>query len=391
MTIQLSAKRRWLALVIVLAALGRGGSAWAAPFVTLSFSGTLTQVNFQCPSPAPFGAVVPGQSWQLTYTFDAATTDVDGLPLGSAASKARRPPPGAAEGGEVMKRRLTAIGVALVAGGLAAPAPAAPTAINTCRTIGASGSYLVGRNLSAAVDCLKVAADFVTIDLGGFAISGGGAGAGGKGITDGGAPRRGIEVRNGSLTGFNEGMGLASTTGAVIEGVRASSNGTGIHVGIGALVRGNVASGNVIGIHAADAGTIENNVADGNGGIGINTGDHCRIAGNSAGGSLGNGIRTGNHSVVIGNATYGTAGTGILAGDGGTLADNTSAANFVRGIEAGAGSTVARNTVRDNGAITNGDGIKVTCPSNVIGNTATGSPNNLVLNGVGCNDIDNLF
>ena len=48
---------------------------------------------------------------------------------------------------------------------------------------------------------------------------------------------------------------------------------------------------------------------------------------------------------------------------------------------------MSSNTARDNRGI----GIDVECPSNVIGNTATGNAGeNLVLFGEGCTNIDNL-
>ena len=53
------------------------------------------------------------------------------------------------------------------------------------------------------------------------------------------------------------------------------------------------------------------------------------------------------------------------------------------GLFVGRGSTVSGNTVASDSNVNTG----VTCPSNVIGNTVTG---NLVLNGEGCTNIDNL-
>ncbi|MHA1934906.1 MAG: FIMAH domain-containing protein [Candidatus Thorarchaeota archaeon] len=45
------------------------------PFVT--FTGTITGVGIPCPAPGVFAEAVVGDSWTLTYTFDAATSDVD--------------------------------------------------------------------------------------------------------------------------------------------------------------------------------------------------------------------------------------------------------------------------------------------------------------------------
>ena len=59
--------------------------------------------------------------------------------------------------------------------------PALGNRISKCGTISKPGSYVLTRNLTANGDCLVVAANFVTIDLGGWVITGNGTGGG---ITD---------------------------------------------------------------------------------------------------------------------------------------------------------------------------------------------------------------
>ncbi|MFW9808096.1 MAG: hypothetical protein ACFFE6_01840 [Candidatus Thorarchaeota archaeon] len=54
--------------------------AESGPYVTLTFVGIITEVDFPCPPPDVFAGVVVGDIWILTYTFDAATTDIDGSP-----------------------------------------------------------------------------------------------------------------------------------------------------------------------------------------------------------------------------------------------------------------------------------------------------------------------
>jgi hypothetical protein len=62
----------------------------------------------------------------------------------------------------------------------------------------------------------------------------------------------------------------------------------------------------------------------------------------------------------------------------------------VIGISVGQGSTVIGNTATNN--LDLGPGISVDCPSNVTDNTAVNNgPNgNLVLNGNGCNNTNNV-
>ena len=50
--------------------------------------------------------------------------------------------------------------------------------ISKCTTISKPGSYVLTRNLTASGDCLMVAANFVTLDLGGWVITGNGTGTG---------------------------------------------------------------------------------------------------------------------------------------------------------------------------------------------------------------------
>ena len=51
-----------------------------------------------------------------------------------------------------------------------------PTEIERCQTISQPGSYVLVHNLTATGDCLLINADFVTVDLAGFAIIGSGTG-----------------------------------------------------------------------------------------------------------------------------------------------------------------------------------------------------------------------
>ena len=64
---------------------------------------------------------------------------------------------------------------ALGATTLAPSAGTQPTQINSCQTISDPGSYVLVNNLSTSDgDCLDITTSFVTINLAGFTISGGG-------------------------------------------------------------------------------------------------------------------------------------------------------------------------------------------------------------------------
>ena len=133
---------------------------------------------------------------------------------------------------------LVALGVL----GLAGTVSAAPQAITACKTITVSGPYVLTRNLSAVGDCLVVKAMNVTIDLGGYVLTGNGAGRGI--VVEPGFNFRGIVVRNGVVTDFAYGIMLSGPNN-VVEDVRVfDMTGAGIYVGNGSLVKGSVASNN---------------------------------------------------------------------------------------------------------------------------------------------------
>src|SRR5216683_2214369 len=97
---------------------------------------------------------------------------------------------------------------------------AAAANITACGTFGA-GSYTVINNIFAApsTNCLIFNAGPVTLDLGGFTISGSGSSNGvfAIGIAN-------VTVRNGTFMGFARGVGITGTN-AVIDGVSAITGG----------------------------------------------------------------------------------------------------------------------------------------------------------------------
>lgn len=56
----------------------------------------------------------------------------------------------------------------------------------------------------------------------------------------------------------------------------------------------------------------------------------------------------------------------------------------------GTGIAIDGGTVISNTATNNGVGISATCPANLTDNTAVGNATNLVLNGSGCNNTNNV-
>ncbi len=264
------------------------------------------------------------------------------------------------------KRRVASVGVLAVLLGLnlgsGEALAAGPTKITKCQTITQPGSYLVDNNLTATGDCLVIAADFVTLDLGGFVLTGNGTGAG---VTDNFTDHKGIVVRNGMVTNFSTGI-LLHGAGSVVEGVRSINNGgTGIAVGFGTVTGNTAANNGFYGIFAG-SGIVAGNMASDNGSDGIvGLASGSVVTGNVARSNGRNGINGGFQGAVFtGNAAYGNGGKGIVAA--GSVTGNSAAGNGGHGIQ------VAGGVATGNDAVSNGaDGLHVLCPSNVIGNKAT--------------------
>jgi hypothetical protein len=200
---------------------------------------------------------------------------------------------------------LGAIILAPVAGAQARDVQEGPVEIEQCRTIDKPGSYRLVNNLVAGThDCLVITADFVTVDLVGFSISG--TAGQNSGIVTPQGPR-GIAVRNGSISGFGVGVNLAGAAGSIVEGLRVFGDGSPSRFGISAegIVRNNTVMG-IVGTGIGTNGTVTGNYAS-------STRDEFVI---------------GPGSTVIGNtAAPSGANTGFSVDCPSNLIDNTSTGN----------------------------------------------------------------
>lgn len=170
------------------------------------------------------------------------------------------------------KNFITLFALLLVCFGAARESFAAPKGINSCQTIDESGTYVLTKNLKATGDCLVINVDNVTIDLDGYTIEGDGSG---QGVWDGDLPRQNITVRNGTVTNFFIGVGLAKPGAAhsvrsVIEKIRAVNNRFfGIRSGDYSVVRDCIASDNAQTGMFVSGGLVINNVVMNNASAGI--------------------------------------------------------------------------------------------------------------------------
>jgi hypothetical protein len=239
--------------------------------------------------------------------------------------------------------RTFVISTSILILGAAVPLFAAPQQIFGCTTISTSGSYVLANNIAAAGNCIVVAADYVTIDFDGFAMTGNGTGSAIKGD---GIFRRGLTVRGGTIRNFVTGVAF-SFDGAHMKVedmfVSSCSNG-GIGINGFAVVRNNTLTGN------------------------------------------GDGINVGSRSLITGNNSSMNSGSGIVTSAGSTVTGNTVAQNGNNGLVAGAGCVVSNNTAQINGNY----GIAVSCPTTLIANAAFGNTTGDILApGAGCNRSQN--
>jgi hypothetical protein len=217
---------------------------------------------------------------------------------------------------------------------------AAPIAITTCQTISQAGSYVLANQIEVlGSPCLTITASLVTIDLAGFVVTARSS----PGIIARSSlgPIGGITVRNGKIFLLFEGgtaLDLAAADGSVVEGLHALGGG----IVAKGIVRGNTVSTH-FGSGISASGIVTDNYVSGNvGGVGIEA-----------------------SGTVRGNTVIGVQG--------------------FPGIVVGAGSTVIGNTATGNTI-----GIQADCPSNLTDNTAVNNGTNLVLNGDGCHNEDNV-
>jgi len=273
------------------------------------------------------------------------------------------------------------------------------TRINSCGPLSTVGeTYILTADLESCGDCLVVANNRITIDLAGRTIAGSCVDAAvGAGITDSGKARLGTIVKNGTITGFDTGVDLGSSTRTEIRNLTSSANSAdGIVVGDRSLVKGCTIQGN-----GRDGISIE-------GILSLGQVQDCTIGGSEAlEGNGGDGIHGGSRLLITRNTVVGNK-NGIVVGEFSTVSFNVSSGNTFFGVSALSRSLVTGNITMGNGPppeipvpddIANGSGgdgvgIDVECPSTVTNNQSSGNGfDNYNLYNIGsvlpCQDINN--
>jgi len=174
-----------------------------------------------------------------------------------------------------MKKNMLMAVIILLVGLFATVALAGgPVKINRCKTISKSGSYVVTKNLKATAKrdghCIIIDANFVTLDLNGFILAGLENNPG-FGIWDNDTAYRGITIRNGTVTGFKQGIYLTTSVNSTFEITGAYNNSiNGISGGIGSTIRDNQCANNEWnGIYAQRGSLVSGNTSHENVGVGL--------------------------------------------------------------------------------------------------------------------------
>jgi hypothetical protein len=224
-------------------------------------------------------------------------------------------------------------------------------------TITAQGRYCLDKNLATSVPsgaAITVASDFVTLDMRGFKIGGGGAGAGTMTYGVHARNRKNVIVKNGNIRGFRRAVfleddtpGLTASQGHLVENVRVDDN---TEAGIWVMGPGSVVRRNMV-VNTGWAGTIADTF-----GILVD-GAAARVLDNEVTDTVGTGAGSGraiavaraNGAVIeknrLGNASPGAAyGVRVGSGSNVLVIDNRFAAlTFGVKYEAGSGGAFRRN------------------------------------------------
>jgi parallel beta-helix repeat protein len=220
-------------------------------------------------------------------------------------------------------------------------------------TITNSGSYYLTTNLTGApaLTGITISASSVTLDLGGFLLSGAGSG---DGVSVSGT-RTNITIQNGSLRNWDTGVNATLASNSRFERLQVSQGiSFGIYVGNGNLILFCQAEGNGWGIYGGNNCTIKGCTAIRNGASGIQVDSGCTIVECTASQNF-QGIGA-FESALIQSCLVSSNGAngGIIADSGANVIGCTADWN------AGDGIAIDRGTVRNCTARSNkGDGIQV--------------------------------
>jgi len=215
-------------------------------------------------------------------------------------------------------------------------------------SITTSGSYYISGNLTSTGNGISITASDVTIDFGGYTISGNGSS--GYGVYPGGTGYSNIEIRGGGVRSFAEGISFDSSWTAIrIIDMRVIGNvNNSIQInGTNILVKDCTIEDNGYGPVIGGVSVFTGNTTCSNDSYGLSIGANSTITNNVAYNNNGTGIIAGSTCVIIGNSLYNNASRGISGGTS-TIKNNSITGNGKEGIDVDGSSYIDGNMVYNN-------------------------------------------
>jgi hypothetical protein len=228
---------------------------------------------------------------------------------------------------------------------------------------------------TAANNGITIAADDVTIDLGGHALVGVSGSLDGVSVS---GSRTNITVRNGSIRAWgSDGVQASTAYNSQFTDLKVASCGAnGIQAGLGSSVKGCSARSNgADGITTSSGCNISDCTAARNKSDGIVANAGSAVTGCNAFDNVSAGIYAADGSTVLNSTAYSNT-NGIVANSGSTVTSCTASINATNGIVTDFGATVTGCTCRDNRT-----GINVGDDSRIVGNTCDNGVNGILVRG----------
>ncbi len=196
-----------------------------------------------------------------------------------------------------------------------------------------SGAYYLTANITGVTGkcAIRIEADHVSLDLGGFVVRGVDPTFAGIQVTK---AQKGITIANGTLTGWGGGGVVANQT---VESRFVNLR-----------VLDNAASGYAIGLQVGSNCVVSSVIAAGNDYFGVCAGERCLASDCIVRSNRTTGLQTGAGSQIRNCQASQNLNVGILAGDGSTLESCVADANGSYGLQAGSRATVTRCTASGN-------------------------------------------
>ena len=237
------------------------------------------------------------------------------------------------------------------------------------------GSYYLTGNIgvTTAVSAIEVAASNVTIDLGGFVITGAGVGVHGVHVPD--STLRAVTVRDGAVSGFTgSGVSAAFVMACTLRELTVRACAFGARVGGNARVTDCTFTDNTsTGLSMSGDGVVENTVCSDNGGAGLTGQTAVVVRGSTFNDNGDRGLEILFNGLVTDCVAHSNGQHGFWLQSGGSISDSRASSNDEAGIYLNGYGSAVNNLCFNNthGIIAAGDASRIDS-NHVSYNTANG-------------------